>query len=52
MFAVEGIFDGTAVQLNTAELPVRERCRVVVTFLNPPENNDLAERQAAFQRLV
>jgi hypothetical protein len=66
MFAVEGIFDGTAVQLDTAELPVRERCRVVVTFLNPAgqkktvaeasavsdDEKVLAESQAAYQRLL
>ena len=62
MFAVEGIFDGTAVQLNTAELPVRERYRVVVTFLNPTgqmkaftlseEDGDSDEPQEAFHQFL
>jgi hypothetical protein len=64
MFAVEGVFDGASVHLNTADLPVHERCKVLVTFLNPTKqtkisqanvssiSSDREKRRAAFNRLA
>jgi hypothetical protein len=42
MSAIEGIFDGTVVRIDTAAAPIKERCRVVVTFLPTAENDDAA----------
>jgi hypothetical protein len=58
MFAIEGVYDGNAVQVNPEAIPVKEAYEVVVTFIKPrsqslnkPVSND-DERLEAYQKLM
>ncbi|MDR3200789.1 MAG: hypothetical protein LBT68_04960 [Spirochaetales bacterium] len=58
MFAIEGAYDGNAVQVNPEAIPIKEAYEVIVTFIkprsqslnNPPSNDD--ERLEAYQKLL
>jgi hypothetical protein len=56
MVAVKGFYDGNTVTVNQT-IPVKERCEVLITFLNaePKETVSKAEKEkkrAAFNRLI
>ena len=56
MVAVKGFYDGNTVTVNQT-IPVKERCEVLITFLNaePKKTVSKAEKEkkrAAFNRLI
>ncbi|GHV78001.1 hypothetical protein AGMMS49942_28220 [Spirochaetia bacterium] len=56
MVAVKGFYDGNTVTVNQT-IPVKEKCEVIITFLNAAPNETVPKAEgggklAAFNRLV
>ena len=51
MFAVKGLYDGDKVHLDYSSIPIKEKCEVIITFLDTDKNyegNSYFKKQSGF----